>query len=156
MRIIAYNRKINAPIRFLNYLEPFDLFVIMILGVFIPLGAASFMPVQIPIWHVAIWIVVLTMTLIAIKIGRAPGFIQHWLGSLFRATSFHPGKKDTRYFLFNPRVYEAEVQMADSPEQPVSAQELAEIRESVRRLRQARREAQFMANGPAAGLEIGE
>ena len=155
MRVIAYNRKINAPIRFLNYLEPFDLFVIMILGVFIPLAAASFMPVQIPIWHIAIWIVVLTMTLIFIKIGRAPGFIQHWLTSLFRAESFHPGKKEIRHFILNPRVYEAEVEMANTPEEPISEKELTEIRESVRRLRQARREARFMGSA-ATGLEIGD
>ena len=150
MRVFPYNRKINAPIRFLSYLEPFDLFVIMILGVFIPLAAASFLPVEIPIWHIAIWIVMLTLLLIGIKIGRAPGFIQHWLTSQFRATSFHPGKKEVRYFVLDPKVYEAEVQMAQTPDRPISAEELSKIQESVRRLRQARRESSFMGNTGSA------
>jgi len=91
MRLIPYNRKINAPIRFLYYLEAFDLFIIMVLGFLIPLAVSSFLPVSIPIWHIALWLAVLTFTLVIIKIGRAPGFIQHWLFQLLRPRSFHPG-----------------------------------------------------------------
>lgn len=147
MRLIPYNRKINAPIRFLYYLEAFDLFVIMVLGFLIPLAISSFLPVSIPIWHIALWLAVLTFTLVIIKIGRAPGFIQHWVFQLFRPRSFHPGKKNIEPFHINEAVYRAEVQMAKNPDQPITAEELQQIQNSVRRLRQARREAKLMAGG---------
>lgn len=145
MRIIAYNRKINAPIRFLYYLEVFDLFVIMALGFFGPFAISSFLPVEIPLWHNLVWLMVLTLTLVLVKIGRAPGFVQHWLTGLFRPTQLHPGRKAVDHFLINERVFRAEVEFAQNPGQPIRPEELREIQESVRRLRQARREAQLMS-----------
>ena len=44
MRTIPYNRKINAPLRFLYYLEVFDLFVITVLGFLVPLGVSTLSP----------------------------------------------------------------------------------------------------------------
>lgn len=145
MRVLVYNRKIYAPIRFLYYLEAFDLFVIMILGFLIPLGISSFLPVSIPIWHVCLWLAALTFTLVIIKIGKAPGFIQHWLLQQFRPRSYHPGRKRMTPFLFNPAAYRAEVRMAADPEHPIKPEELREIQASVRQLRQARREAGMMS-----------
>lgn len=147
MKIIPYNRKINAPIRFLYYLEVFDLFVIMVLGFFLPLGAASFLPVDVPLWHVAIWLVILTVLLIMIKIGRAPGFIQHWLTQLTKPKSFHPGKKNVEYFVITPQVYQAEKYMAQHPQNPIAPDELLEIQTSVRKLQQERRERQMLHAG---------
>jgi hypothetical protein len=145
MRLIPYNRKINAPIRFLYYLEAFDLFIIMVLGFLIPLAISSFLPVSIPIWHIALWLAVLTFTLVIIKIGRAPGFIQHWLFQLFRPRSFHPGKKQIEPLIINEATYRAEIEMARNPDQPIGSEELRQIQNSVRHLRQARREAKLMA-----------
>ena len=145
-RIIPYNRKINAPIRFLYYLEVFDLFVIMVIGFLIPLGISSFMPVNIPIWHIALWLVALTMTLILIKIGRAPGFIQHWLTQRLRPRSYHPGKRRQPHFLIVEAVYRGEVEAAKNPDQPFAPEELKQIQTNVRRLRQARREADLLSS----------
>lgn len=139
--IIPYNRKINAPIRFLYYLEVFDLFIIMVVGFLVPLGISSFLPVNIPIWHIALWLAVLTMTLILIKIGRAPGFIQHWLTQVLRPQSYHPGKRRQPHFL----IVDGEVETAKNPEQPFSTEELERIRTNVRQLRQARREADLLS-----------
>lgn len=146
-RIIPYNRKINAPIRFLYYLEVFDLFIIMVVGFLVPLGISSFLPVNIPIWHIALWLVALTMTLILIKIGRAPGFIQHWLTQVFRPRLYHPGKRRQPHLLVNEAVYRGEVEAAENPEQPFSREELERIRTNVLQLRQARREAELLSSG---------
>ncbi len=146
-RIIPYNRKINAPIRFLYYLEVFDLFIIMVVGFLVPLGISSFLPVNIPIWHIALWLVALTMTLILVKIGRAPGFIQHWLAQVFRPRLYHPGKRRQPHFLVNEAVYRGEVEAAKNPEQPFSREELERIRTNVLQLRQARREAELLSSG---------
>jgi len=145
-RIIPYNRKINAPIRFLYYLEVFDLFVIMVIGFLVPLSISSFMPVNIPVWHIALWLVALTMTLILIKIGRAPGFIQHWLTPEFRPRSYHPGKRRQSHLLIIEAVYRGEVESAKNPEQPFSPEELEQIRANVCRLRQNRREADLLSS----------
>jgi hypothetical protein len=143
--IIPYNRKINAPIRFLYYLEVFDLFVIMVIGFLIPLGISSFLPVNIPIWHIALWLAALTLTLIVVKIGRAPGFIQHWLTQLLRPRAFHPGKRRQAHFLINESVYRGDIEAAAHPEQPFSANELEQIRANIRQLRQARRESELLS-----------
>lgn len=143
--IIPYNRKINAPIRFLYYLEVFDLFVIMVIGFLIPLGISSFLPVNIPIWHIALWLAALTLTLILIKIGRAPGFIQHWLAQLFRPRAYHPGKRRQPHFLINESVYRGEIEAAAHPDQPFAVLELEQIRANVRQLRQSRREAELLS-----------
>jgi hypothetical protein len=138
-RSIPYNRKINAPIRFLYYLEIVDLFFLLILGVLAPLFVSSFMPVSIPLWHSAIWFMSLFFFLVLIKVGRAPGFVPHWLGKTFRGKSFHPGKKSVEYFI-----------IADKPLRPAKGAaiftpaELREIQNSVRKLRQARRESEMM------------
>lgn len=145
-RSIPYNRKINAPIRFLYYLEVFDLFILMVAGVLVPLGISSFLPVNIPIWHIALWLVALTMTLILIKIGRAPGFIQHWLTQVLRPRRFHPGKRRQPHFLLNEAVCRGEVETAKNPEQPFASEELEQIRTNVRQLRQARREAELLSS----------
>lgn len=151
-RIIPYNRKINAPIRFLYYLEVFDLFIIMVVGFLVPLGISSFLPVNIPVWHIALWLVALTMTLILIKIGRAPGFIQHWLTQAFRPSRYHPGKRRQSHFRISDAVYRGEVEAAENPEQPFSPQELEGIRSNVRQLRQARREAELLSSGKCLGV----
>jgi hypothetical protein len=145
-RIIPYNRKINAPIRFLYYLEVFDLFIIMVAGFLVPLGVSSFLPVVIPIWHIALWLVALTTTLILIKIGRAPGFIQHWLTQVFRPLSYHPGKRRQSHFLLNEAVYRGEVETARNREQPFAPEDLEQIRANVRQLRHARREAELLSS----------
>jgi len=145
-RIIPYNRKINAPIRFLYYLEVFDLFILMVAGFLVPLGISSFLPVNIPIWHIALWLVALTMTLIFIKIGRAPGFVQHWLTQVFRPRSYHPGKRRQPHFILSEAVYRGEVEATENPEQPLSPGELECIRTNVVQLRQARREADLLSS----------
>lgn len=147
-RIIPYNRKINAPIRFLYYLEVFDLFVIMAIGFLGPLGVSSFLPVTIPIWHIALWLVVLTFTLILIKIGRAPGFIQHWLTQAFRPRSYHPGKRRQPHFLLIEAVYLGEVEAAQNPAAPFSPEELKQIRTNMRQLREGRRESDVLDARP--------
>src|SRR5690242_2201773 len=116
VKTIPYNRKINAPLRFLYYLEVFDLFVITVLGFLFPLGVSTFLPVEIPTWHMLLWLVGLTFTLIIIKIGRAPGFIQHWLTQLVRPKSYHPGKRRSPYFLLDREVCRGEVEAATHPE----------------------------------------
>ena len=45
-KAVQYNRKINAPIRFLYYLEIIDLFILLVIGVLAPLFASSFLPVD--------------------------------------------------------------------------------------------------------------
>jgi hypothetical protein len=145
VKIIPYNRKINAPLRFLYYLEVFDLFVITVLGFLAPLGVSTFLPVEIPTWHMLLWLAGLTFTLIIIKIGRAPGFIQHRLAQLLRPKSYHPGKRRLPHFLLNPAVYQGEVEAARHPEQPFTPAELQQIQNNSRRLRQARREADLLA-----------
>ena len=145
MKTIPYNRKINAPLRFLYYLEVFDLFVITVLGFLAPLGVSTFLPVDIPTWHMLLWLVGLTFTLIIIKIGRAPGFIQHRLAQLLRPQSYHPGKRRLPHFLLNPAVYQGEVEAARHPEQPFTPAELQQIQNNSRRLRHARREADLLA-----------
>ena len=75
-RIIPYNRKINAPIRFLYYLEVFDLFVIMVIGFLGPLGVSSFMPVNIPIWHIALWLAVERPECVDHLVLECPGGLQ--------------------------------------------------------------------------------
>ena len=72
--MIAYNRKINAPIKFLYYLEVFDLFILLIAGVLAPLFISTFLPVNIPLWHSLIWFAGVFFLLVIIKVGRAPGF----------------------------------------------------------------------------------
>ena len=57
MKTIPYNRKINAPLRFLYYPEVLDLFVITVLGFLVPLGVSTFLPVDIPTWHMLLWLV---------------------------------------------------------------------------------------------------
>ena len=140
-RVIAYNRKINAPIRFLYYLEVFDLFILLVFGALAPLAAGTFLPVDIPIYHSVVWFVFVFFFIIIIKVGRAPGFVQHWLGKTFRPNSFRPGLKELNYFKLpeNP----------DSPAQttggsPFSVDELTHISASVRRLRQERKEQEMM------------
>jgi hypothetical protein len=64
---------------------------------------------------------------------------------LFRPRSFHPGKKKIEPLIINEAVYRAEVEMEKNPEQPISSEELQQIQNSVRQLRQARREAKLMA-----------
>jgi hypothetical protein len=123
----------------------FDLFIIMVVGFLVPLGISSFLPVNIPIWHIALWLVVLTMTLILIKIGRAPGFIQHWLAQVFRPRCYHPGKRRQSHFRINEAAYRGAVEIAKTPEQPFSPQELEQIRANVRQLRQVRREADLLS-----------
>ncbi len=145
MKIIPYNRKINAPLRFLYYLEVFDLFVITVLGFLAPLGASTFLPVDIPTWHMLLWLVGLTFTLILITIGRAPGFIQHRLAQLLRPKFYHSGKRRLPHFLLNAEVYQGEVEAARHPEQPFTPAELQQIQNNSRRLRQARREADLLA-----------
>jgi len=145
VRTIPYNRKINAPLRFLYYLEVFDLFVITVLGFLVPLGVSTFLPVDIPTWHMLLWLVGLAFTLIIIKIGRAPGFIQHWVTQLLRPKSYHPGKRPLPHFLLKSEVYQGEVEAAAHPEMPFAADELTQIQNNVRRLRQARREADLLA-----------
>ena len=145
MKSIPYNRKINAPLRFLYYLEVFDLFVITVLGFLVPLGVSTFLPVNIPTWHMLLWLVGLTFTLIIIKIGRAPGFIQHRLTQLMRPKSYHPGKRRLQHFLLNREVYRGEVEAALHPEQPFTPAELGQIQSNLRHLRQARREADLLA-----------
>ena len=51
----------------------------------------------------------LTFTLIIIKIGRAPGFIQHRLAQVVRPKSYHPGKRRLAPFLLNLEVYQGDV-----------------------------------------------
>jgi len=139
-RIIAYNRKINAPIRFLYYLEVFDLFLLLILGVLVPLFISSFLPVNIPLWHSLLWFAFLFSFLVIIKVGRAPGFMQHWFGKVYRPRRYHPGKRDTDYF---------RIRQLPGPPPPkdgpvFTKEELYEVSMSVLRLRQARREAEIM------------
>jgi hypothetical protein len=86
------------------------------------------------------------MTLILIKIGRAPGFIQHWLTQEFRPQSYHPGKRRQSHFLIVEAVYRGEVEAAKNPERPFSSGELDQIRVNVRQLRQARREADLLSS----------
>ena len=93
-KAVQYNRKINAPIRFLYYLEIIDLFILLLIGVLAPLFASSFLPVNIPVWHSMIWFGLVFFLLVLIKVGRAPGFVPHWLGKTFRAkalSSRHQG-----------------------------------------------------------------
>ena len=80
--MIAYNRKINAPIKFLYYLEVFDLFILLVTGVLAPLFISTFLPVNIPLWHSLIWFAGVFFLLVIVKVGRAPGFLLHWLPSL--------------------------------------------------------------------------
>ena len=139
MSILAYNRKINAPIRFLYYLEVFDLFLLLVFGVLLPLFVSSFLPVTIPLWHSIRWFMGWFFVIVSIKVGKAPGFVQHWISKTFKPTIYQPGKKEIEHFL-----------IADDPVAPVegpdvfTAQELAEIQASVRQLRQSRREAEMM------------
>ena len=71
--MIAYNRKINAPIKFLYYLEVFDLFILLVTGVLAPLFISTFLPVNIPLWHSLIWFAGVFFLLVIVKVGRAPG-----------------------------------------------------------------------------------
>jgi Zn-dependent protease with chaperone function len=139
--MIPYNRKINAPIRFLYYLEVFDLFILLIIGVLAPLFISTFLPVNIPLWHSLIWFVGIFLLLVIIKFGRAPGFVQHWFGKTFRAKSYHPGLKDMQYFLLSSLPQPPPLKEGDAV---FTKQELHEVRASVLKLRQDRREADIM------------
>jgi len=140
-RTIAYNRKINAPIRFLYYLEVFDLFLLLVFGVLIPLFVSSFLPVNIPLWYCIVWFVSLFFFLVSIKVGRAPGFVQHWIGKTFRPVSYHAGIKNVEYFKLSSL---PQPKPTKNGEPVFSQQELYEISMSVLKLRQARREAEMM------------
>jgi hypothetical protein len=139
--MIAYNRKINAPIKFLYYLEVFDLFILLIAGVLAPLFISTFLPVNIPLWHSLIWFAGMFFLLVIIKVGRAPGFLLHWLGKTFRGRSYHPGLKDADYFLLSSL---PQPPPPKEGEEVFSKKELHEVRASVLKLRQARREADIM------------
>jgi len=139
--MIAYNRKISAPIKFLYYLEVFDLFILLIVGVLIPLFISNFLPVNIPLWHTLIWFAGIFFLLVIIKVGRAPGFLLHWFGKTFRGRSYHPGIKDLEYFLLSSLPQPPPLQEGADV---FTKQELYEVRASVLKLRQARREADLM------------
>ena len=139
MRLIPYNRKINAPITFLRYLEVIDLFILVTFGFLGPLIIASFAPVDIPLWHVAIWLVFLTFVLISIKIGRARGFVMHWISKAFRGKYYHPGKRSLEYFIFTPGMTHPK-----SSGEVFTQTELYEIRASLTNLKQTRLAAQAM------------
>ena len=140
-RVLAYNRKINAPIRFLYYLEVFDLFILLVIGCLFPLFASTFLPVTIPLWHMFLWFGAIFFLLIIIKVGRAPGFVQHWMGKTFRPNSYHPGLKEIEYFRLAENQKASTTPIGGSP---FSQIELAEITTSVRKLRQERRESEIM------------
>ncbi len=143
-RPIPYNRKINAPIKFLHYLEPFDLFIIGIFGFLLPLAASNFLPVEIPIWHNFLWLVALTFVLIIIKVGRAPGFIQHWLAHLLRPRLLKPGKKDVPYYILNPKLYEEHCYQSHHPDQPISREELQYLQRHLTVLKQTRKQEKVL------------
>lgn len=145
-RAIPYNRKINAPIRFLYYLEIFDLFILLVVGVLGPLAAGTFLPVDIPLYHSLIWFVLIFFGLVIIKVGRAPGFVQHWIGKTFRPTSFRPGLKELEPF----KLPETQTSSsAVSGGSPFSVDELKTISASVRQLRQERKEQEMMQAPPS-------
>ena len=112
-RAVPYNRKINAPIRFLYYLEIIDLFILLVIGVLAPLFASSFLPVNIPLWHSLIWFGLVFFLLVLIKVGRAPGFVPHWIGKTFRAKAYHPGLKGAG--IFHPSAQPAAAAEAGRP-----------------------------------------
>jgi hypothetical protein len=87
-----YNRKINAPIRFLYYLEVFDLFILLIIGVLAPLFISTFLPVNIPLWHSLIWFVGIFLPCwSSSSLAGRRDFVQHWFGKTFRAKIVSPG-----------------------------------------------------------------
>lgn len=98
MKILPYNRKINAPIRFLYYLEVVDLFILLVVGVFLPLTISSFLPVNIPLWHMALWFVSVFFVITTVKTGRAPGFLHHWFAQLRIPRYMRPGKSPYPWF----------------------------------------------------------
>jgi hypothetical protein len=139
-RAVQYNRKINAPIRFLYYLEIIDLFILLVIGVLAPLFASSFLPVDIPLWHSLIWFGLVFFLLVLIKVGRAPGFVPHWIGKTFRAKAYHPGLKELEYFILPPNL-----PPPPKPGDPIfTPAELQEIQSNVLKLSQSRREEEMM------------
>jgi hypothetical protein len=138
--MIPYNRKINAPIRFLYYLEIIDLFILLVIGLLAPLFISSFLPVNIPLWHSAIWFGSVFFLLVIVKVGRAPGFVPHWIAKTFRPKTYHSGIKEADYFIMPP------VQQLPPKEGEAvfTRFELQEVQSSALKLRQARREAEIM------------